>query len=142
MKILTLGTFDCLHSGHLGLFRQCRRIAGPDGVVVVAVNTDLFVEKYKHRTPLMPYKARSEVIAELRTVDQVFANYGDDNQPPLIDHVAPDVIVIGEDWAKNNYLAQIGVTQRWLDDRNIQLCYVPRTGDWSSTALRAHALGT
>jgi glycerol-3-phosphate cytidylyltransferase len=136
MKVLTLGTFDTLHSGHIGLFRQCRRIAGPEGTVVVAVNSDQFVQKYKNRTPLIPYEIRAAVIAELRTVDVVFKNYGDANQPPLIEHVNPDCIVIGEDWAKNNYLAQIGVTQQWLDDRAIQLCYVPRTGDWSSTALR------
>lgn len=141
MRVLTLGTFDTLHSGHLGLFRQCRRLAGLDGTVVVAVNTDAFVEKYKHRTPLIPFKVRSDVIGELSTVDEVFANYGDAAQPDLIDRVAPDVIVIGEDWAKNNYLTQIGVTQQWLDERNIQLCYVPRTGDWSSTALQFSWVG-
>ena len=108
---------------------------------MVAVNTDAFVEKYKHRTPLIPFTHRMQVISELRTVDEVFANYGDDNQPPLIEHVRPDCIVIGEDWANNNYLHQIGITQRWLDDRNIQLCYVPRTGDWSSAEIRTHALG-
>jgi glycerol-3-phosphate cytidylyltransferase len=136
MRVLTLGTYDTLHLGHLGLFKQCRRIAGPDPYVIVAVNTDAFVEKYKNHPPLMPYSVRAGVIAELRTVDQVVMNCGDWMQGPLIRDLRPDILVVGDDWAKKNYLEQIKVTQGQLDDWDIQLCYVPRTGDWSSTAIK------
>lgn len=136
VRVLTMGTFDTIHAGHLGLFKQCRRLAG-DGDVVVAVNTDEFVTKYKNHPPLVPYSSRAAVIAQLRDVTEVVKNTGGPDQPYLIQKVMPDVLVVGDDWAAKDYLTQINVTQKWLDDHNIQLCYVPRTGDWSSTGIKS-----
>lgn len=136
VRVLTMGTFDTIHAGHIGLFTQCRRLAG-DGDVVVAVNTDEFVTKYKGHPPLVSYASRSAVISQLRNVTEVVKNKGDWEQPHLIEQVMPNILVVGDDWAAKDYLTQINVTQKWLDDRNIQLCYVPRTGDWSSTAIKS-----
>lgn len=138
MKVLSMGTFDTIHAGHVGLFRQCRRLAG-NGWVVIAVNSDEFVARYKGTPPLVPYESRAAVIAALRTVDRVLMNASHDEQATLIESVAPDLLVIGQDWALKDYMGQLGISQQWLDDRNIQLCYVPRTGDWSSTAIKSRA---
>lgn len=135
MKVLTLGTFDPPHPGHVGLFAQCRRIA-QGGDVVVAVNSDQFILNYRGKAPLMSEKDRAGVIAGFRDVDEVVINRELLGQALLIEDVNPDCIVIGQDWALKDYLAQIRVTQRWLDDHNIQLCYVPRTGGWSSTEIK------
>jgi len=140
MRVLTMGTFDTIHAGHIGLFNQCRRLAG-DSEVIVAVNTDEFVTSYKGKPPLVPYASRAAVIQTLRTVNRVVPNYGGWQQPLLIAQVAPDILVVGDDWAAKNYLEQINTTQQWLDSKNIQLCYVPRTGNWSSTAIKSHAVG-
>lgn len=139
MRVLTLGTYDLIHIGHLGLFAQCREIAGAEGQVIVAVNTDQFVTQYKGRPPVIPSAHRLAVIAALRQVDEAHLNLGGDTQPDLIEQVAPDVIVVGDDWADRDYLAQICVTPAWLDSRGIRVRYVPRTGDHSSTAIRANA---
>lgn len=136
MKVLTLGTFDPPHPGHVGLFSQCRRIA-QGGEVVVAVNADQFILNYRGKPPLMSETDRAGVIAGFRDVDRVVINRELLGQPMLIETVAPDCIVIGQDWALKDYLAQLRITQRWLDERNIQLCYVPRTGDWSSTEIKS-----
>lgn len=136
MRVLTIGTFDPLHSGHLGLFRQCRRLAGTDGHLTVGINADEFVTEYKQTTPLIPYQARADIIGGLRLVDAVVRNPGGWMQELVIRNATPDILVVGDDWARKDYLSQIGVTQQWLDNLNIQLCYVPRTGDWSSTALK------
>lgn len=139
MRVLTLGTFDTIHAGHVGLFRQCRRLAGPDGEVVVAINSDEFVARYKGAPPLVPYASRAAVIMGLRTVDRVVMNDSHPRQVDLIDEIMPDLLVIGQDWALKDYMGQLGISQQWLDDRDIQLCYVPRTGDWSSTAIKTRA---
>lgn len=136
MRVLTIGTFDTIHAGHVGLFNQCRRLAGPLGEVIVGINSDEFVDKYKGAPPLVPYESRATVIAAMSMVDRIVKNTRHADQPYLIKDAHPDLLVIGQDWALKNYPAQLGITQRWLDEQNIQLCYVPRTGDWSSTAIK------
>lgn len=134
--VLTLGTFDPVHSGHLGLFRQCRKIAGKDGQLIVGVNADQFIKQYRGTLPLIPATVRVEVISELTLVDKVITNFGGTNQAVLINAVNPDFLVIGLDWATKDYYGQLGITREWLEERNIQLVYVPRTGDWSSSDLK------
>lgn len=142
MRVLTVGTFDPLHAGHIGLFRQCRRLAGPEGEVTVGINSDEFVAHYKGAAPLVPYESRATVIASLRMVDRIVRNASHTTQAHLIEQAHPDILVIGQDWALKDYMAQLGISQQWLDARDIQLCYVPRTGDWSSTAIKRASSGS
>lgn len=137
MRVLTIGTFDPLHSGHLGLFRQCRRLGGEKPHLTVGINSDQFIEKYKGIKPLLPHDVRADVIAALELVDEVAINTVDWRQSKFIDEAHPDILVVGQDWALKDYLDQLRITQAWLNDRNIQLAYVPRTGDWSSTDLKS-----
>ena len=140
MKVLTLGTFDTIHPGHVGLFRKCHQLAGPGGHVAVAVNTDDFVAKFK-RKPTMTVGERMHLVKAIRYVDSVVMNDGTD-QAALILKEKPCAIVIGSDWARKDYLAQLGIDQDFLDKHNIALCYVPRSGDWSSTEIRARLTTT
>lgn len=136
MIALTLGTFDPVHSGHIGLFKQCRRLAGPEGKVIVGINTDVFVLEYKRTMPLLPEEVRYDLISNLSMVDQVVLNHGGSTQADLIAELHPDLLIIGLDWAFKDYYGQLGITQEWLDERDIQLVYVHRTGEWSSTELK------
>jgi cytidyltransferase-like protein len=122
-----------LHPGHLGLFQWCAHIAR-EGEVTVAVNTDEFVTQFKRR-PTNSLAERMAMVSAIRGVDNVIENDGK-HQRGLIARLNPDIIVVGSDWARKDYLAQIDVTQDWLDQTNIALAYVPRTGDWSSTEIR------
>lgn len=141
--VLTLGTFDVLHVGHLELFRWCRRYADQDGRgrVIVAVNPDRFIEEYKGRRPLMTLEERLELISSLRDVDAAIVNYGGADAKPVISAVAPNDIVVGADWQDVDYLGQLGVTKEWLRTRRplVIVRYVPRTRGRSSSALRANA---
>lgn len=121
--VMTLGTFDLPHPGHIALFRECRKLAGPDGKVVVAVNRDGFVAKFKHKTPVMTYAERAEVIRSIRYVDEVVDNTGSD-QAFLIESHRPDWLAIGVDWAARDYYGQLGITPAWLCERNISLVYL------------------
>lgn len=139
MRVLTMGSFDPVHAGHIGLFAKCRALANlsTSSHVTVAVNSDSFIRSYKGHDPLMTEGERMTIIRACRDVDHVVLNRGGDWQPELIAAANPDVLLVGHDWASKDYLAQIRVTERWLDERGIQLVYVPRTGDISSTEIKA-----
>jgi glycerol-3-phosphate cytidylyltransferase len=136
--VLSLGTFDSLHPGHLGLFRLCREMAA-GGNVIAGLNTDEFVEKFKHVTPIFTLAERLLMARSCRYVDRVLINSGR-GQPELILEALPagGLLVIGADWAGRDYLAQIGLKskRKFLVQHNIELRYVPRTGDWSTTEIR------
>lgn len=132
-----MGTFDMLHPGHLGLFDWCARIAG-DGHVTVAVNSDSFVTAFKSVATRYSQAERMAMVRAIRGVDKVVVNNGYDQATVILEQ-EPDMLVIGSDWARKDYLAQLDITQDWLDEHGIGLAYVPRTGLWSSTEMRARA---
>ena len=135
--VYTGGTFDLFHSGHVAFLRSCKRIAGKDGRVVVSLNTDEFIAAYKGKPPIMSYSERKAVLMACRYVDAVVDNIGGVDSKPAILNVIPDFVVIGDDWAKKDYYAQMQFTQDWLDGNKIQLCYVPYTVGVSSTDIKA-----
>lgn len=136
MITYTGGTFDVLHVGHLELLRACRQLAGPGGRVVVALNTDEFVTRYKQRSTYQTYAEREEILRSLHDVDLVVKNAGDEDSRIAIDVVQPDVIVIGDDWRDKDYLGQLGLTQEWLAERGLWIEYIPRTTGKSTSAFR------
>lgn len=140
MNVLTIGTFDLIHPGHLELLAGCRYAV--DGKVYVGVNTDAFVERYKGHAPRQTLAQRVEVLRALRDVDAVFVNVGEEDSGVLIDVVRPDVLAIGDDWLdpghdERRYLKQLGVTPEWMQARSLRVIYVPRTRGTSSTLLRS-----
>ncbi len=128
---LTIGTFDTPHLGHALLFKECERYAER---VVVGVNSDEFVESYKGRRPLFEYEKRAGLIATLGY--EVLKNSSAGRE--LIEYVKPNILVIGSDWAKKDYYAQIDVNQDFMDAHNITMVYVPRS-DISSTEIKARS---
>ena len=139
--VYTGGTFDLFHSGHIRFLKACRRLAGDEGKVVVALNTDAFIQAYKGKSPIMSFDERKEVLLGCRFVDSVVANTGGADSKPTILQVSPDLIVIGDDWAKRDYYAQMQFSQAWLDARLIQLVYVPYTEGISTTELKSRING-
>lgn len=139
--VYTGGTFDLFHSGHTRFLLSCRRLAGDDGQVIVALNTDEFIEEYKGKTPIMSFDERKEILLACKYVDEVIANFGGADSKPVISSVQPDFVVIGDDWAKRDYYAQMSFTQDWLDKQKIVLVYVPYTRGISTTDLKARITG-
>lgn len=133
MTVLTLGTFDILHRGHIRLLRACNAFS-ENGSVTVGLNSDRFINKYRGIPPVQSFKERAELIESLRYVDHVRENDGPGRK--LIKQVKPDFLVVGSDWAKKDYYKQIDMTQKELDDLNIQLVYVPYTEGISSSMLK------
>lgn len=145
-RVYNGGTYDLMHVGHLYVLRTAREMAGPSGEVVIALNTDEFVEAFKGHRPVQPYLERSEVLSACRYVDRVIPNLGGPDSRPTIEVVMPDIILAGTDWWSEDdakYCRQMGFDRKWLDDRGIALAYMPRlVHGRSSTRLRAIAGGT
>jgi glycerol-3-phosphate cytidylyltransferase len=139
MVVYTGGTFDLIHPGHIQLLFDCRVLAGPDGQVVVSVNTDDFVRSYKGREPVMTYQDRCAVLQAIRWVDRVIENTGGADSKPAIESVRPDIIAIGEDWKSRDYYSQMQFSPEWLEERGITLVYLGLLDGRSSTGLRQRA---
>ncbi len=135
--VYTGGTFDVFHVGHVKFLEQCANIAGEDGEVVVSLNTDEFITEYKGTSPIYSYEDRERILMSCVYVDRVIPNSGGADSKPAILSVNPDFIVIGSDWAKRDYYAQMGFTQGWLYDNEISLIYVPYTEGISTTEVKA-----
>jgi glycerol-3-phosphate cytidylyltransferase len=130
--VYTGGTFDLPHKGHYRLLKRAAEI----GRVVVALNTDEFIEKYKGKPPILTYEERKEALLACRWVDEVVPNIGGTDSTISIELVNPDYVLIGSDWARKDYYAQMGFTQDWLDIRGIGLIYIPYTDGISTTEIK------
>lgn len=139
---ITVGTFDFVHWGHLRLIQRCRTLVGKDGIVIVAINRDEFVEKFKGKKPVVPAIGRRVLLERLSDANFVWDNVEDEDLKPLLKKVIEYIpmsdifLVVGSDWACKNYYEQTKLTQGWLDDHRIELVYFPYTEGISSTKIR------
>lgn len=119
MRVLTIGTFDLFHAGHVRLFKKSAEY----GELTVGVNSDEFVTSYKG-SPVIPYELRREVVEAIGCVSDVVPNDGSGTD--LIRSVKPDILAIGPDWLDRDYLTQIGMTQDELfGDLGVTLAFIP-----------------
>lgn len=128
VKVLTLGTFDIPHAGHVAFLQQAAKF----GELTVGVNTDQFVEDYKGTAPLFDFTERVAAIARLGYTVVKNDSAGAD----CIYNEEPDVIVVGSDWATKDYHSQIGMSQRSLDALGICLVFVPYTPGLSTSEIK------
>lgn len=133
LSVYTGGSFDLFHSGHVAFLKRCAEL----GSVTVSLNTDEFIIAYKGKGLVMNYEERKSVLESCRYVDRVVPNIGGADSRLAIDLVKPDLIVIGSDWARRDYYAQMQFDQDWLDERGIGLAYIPYTAGISSTDIKA-----
>lgn len=133
--VVTMGSFDLFHIGHLSLLETCRAIAGPEGTVNVGVNSDSFMTEWK-RKPAIPYEQRVRIIRSLECVDNTFPVNQHDAKP-ILTALKPKFLVIGSDWAPpKDYHAQLQTSTEWLTEHNITLLYVERETGQSTTQIR------
>jgi len=137
MYVVTAGTFDLLHEGHLNLLDACATIGFP---VHVMVNGDGFVYDFKGMKPVQNENTRLRVIKSLKQV--TFAEIGPhgyslkDRLEDLHKTRDKTILVVGSDWATKDYARQIGMSVGHLKDLGCTLVYVPYTHGISTTALR------
>ena len=132
-KVLTVGTFDLFHSGHITLLENCQKYSGIDGIIVVGLNTDRFVSTFKNPT-IYSFQERIKILSSCRYVDRVIENDSQCLKSMLI-YVKPDYLIVGSDWAPpRDYVKQIGTTELWLAEHGIKLVFIPRSEDSQSSS--------
>lgn len=125
--VITYGTFDVFHVGHLRLLERAKALAGEDGKLIVAVSTDRFNWVEKHKKCVIPDRERMEIVGALKCVDEVIPEDNwEQKKTDVRDHCV-DIFVMGDDWAgKFDFLKD-----------QCKVVYLPRTPDISSTQIKA-----
>lgn len=129
------GVFDLFHYGHMNFLKQCRQ----HGPVLVALNTDEFAAKYKRR-PILTLQERIRSIAGCKYVDDWIQNIGCADSKVTMDFYGTNkikYIAHGDDWVGESLFKQMGLTQDWLDERGIEMLYVPYCEQISTTEIMA-----
>lgn len=125
----TQGTYDMFHIGHLNLIKNAKRHCD---FLIVGVNTDELVEKYKNKRPIIPLEERAEIVRSIKYVDEVIVTQTLDKKK-IWEKVRFDEIYIGDDWKGNERWEQ---TRKEMAELGVKLVYLPYTKDTSSTMLR------
>lgn len=135
LVVYTGGTFDIPHLGHYNFFRKIKEL-WPNCWLVVSLNTDEFIEKFKGKKPLFSYDERCRLLMRVEFINNIIPNSGGEDSRPAILSVRPDVIAIGNDWLEKDYCKQMGFNAQWLRDYNISLVYLPYTEGISTTEIK------
>lgn len=129
-RVLTVGVFDILHFGHFELFRRAKALAGDVGQLIVAVQEDDSVLKYKPYTKLYyDFSTRCAMIRALRYVDTVVPYRDVDKDIPNIDF---DIFVVGGDQLHAGFQRAVN----WCLSHGRKVERFSRTPNVSSSQLR------
>lgn len=121
-KVITYGTFDLFHIGHLNLLRRARELGD---YLVVAVSTDEFNSR-KHKQCVYPWDHRAKIVQAIRYVDLVIPETSWEQKIEDVKEHSIDVFVIGEDWkGEFDFLEEY-----------CKVVYLPRTKSISTTGIK------
>jgi glycerol-3-phosphate cytidylyltransferase len=123
--VITFGTFDVFHVGHI---RVLQRAAALGDRLVVGVSADALNIAKKGRAPVYSQDERMEIVASLRVVDEVFVEESLELKRDYIVERRADVLVMGDDWAGKF---------DWVSDV-CEVVYLPRTPSVSTTGIIEH----
>ena len=123
--VITFGTFDVLHVGHV---RVLNRAAELGDRLVVGVSSDALNFSKKGRNPIFDQDERIELVSNLKVVDHVFVEESLELKRDYVVEHGADVLVMGDDWAgKFDELGDV-----------CEVVYLERTPAISTTAIIEH----
>ena len=123
-RILTYGTFDLLHYGHIRLLKRARELGD---YLIVSLSTDEF-NAIKGKKSYHDYETRKKMLEAIRYVDLVIPEENWEQKVQDIKDYKVDVVVMGDDWAdsdKFDYLKEY-----------CELTFLPRTEGISTTKIK------
>jgi glycerol-3-phosphate cytidylyltransferase len=120
--VITFGTFDVLHVGHI---RVLNRAAALGDRLVVGVSSDRLNFTKKGRYPVFSQQERLEIVSNVKAVDAVFVEESLEQKRDYVLEHGAQVLVMGDDWAgKFDHLSDV-----------CEVVYLPRTPSVSTTAI-------
>lgn len=133
IKIMSSGVFDVLNLGHINILTQAKKIGD---YLVVGIQSDESVKKFKGSTPILRTQERIDQVKALPFVDEIVV-YDDIDQRGIWSDIKPDVIVQGDDYIHS---ADRTESIKFLKENNIRLVLLPRTQGISSTEIKKRIL--
>lgn len=121
-KVITYGTFDLFHIGHLNLLQRLKALGDE---LIVAVSSDEFNES-KGKKTLIPYDQRALIVANIKCVDHVIREDNWEQKVSDIKKYGVAIFAMGDDWR-----GKFDELKAYCD-----VIYLPRTENISSTKLK------
>ena len=123
-RIITYGTFDLLHYGHINLLRRAKKMGD---YLIVALSTDEFNWNQKRKRCYFTYEQRKTLLEAIRYVDLVIPEMTWEQKSTDVHKYNIDTFVMGNDWqGKFDYLEQEGC----------EVVYLYRTPEISTTQIK------
>ncbi|MBU2882636.1 adenylyltransferase/cytidyltransferase family protein [Psychrosphaera sp. B3R10] len=94
-KVITFGTFDVFHAGHVKILERAKSLGD---YLIVGVSSDALNKSKKDRFPIYSQADRLHIVESLRCVDAVFVEESLDLKATYIKMFDADVLVMGDDW--------------------------------------------
>lgn len=124
MRVISFGTFDLLHPGHISILERAK---ARGDFLIVGVSSDELNFKKKAQTAFYDQETRMAMVLALKCVDEVFVEESLEKKQEYIREKSADVLVMGDDWlGRFNHLKDCAVV------------YLPRTKDISTTIIKRH----
>lgn len=121
-KVLTYGTFDLFHVGHLNVLERAKSLGTH---LTVAISTDEF-NQIKDKKSTVPFEDRKRIVEALRVVDECIPEFSWDQKIDDVIKYDIDIFVIGDDWqGKFDFLMDY-----------CEVIYLPRTPGISTTEIK------
>lgn len=122
-KVITYGTFDLLHYGHINLLERAKKLGD---YLIVALSTDEFNLNQKNKKSYFSYEKRKQLLEAIRYVDLVIPEQSWEQKMTDVDLYEIDTFVIGDDWkGKFDFLKE-----------KCNVVYLPRTPEISTTKIK------
>ena len=122
-KVITYGTFDMLHYGHINLLRRAKELGD---YLVVVLSTDEFNWNMKQKKCYFTYEERKMVLEAIKYVDEVIPENNWEQKVTDVQENDIDVFVMGNDWeGKFDFLKEY-----------CEVVYLPRTEGISTTQIK------
>ena len=123
-KVITYGTFDLLHYGHVNLLRRAKELGD---YLIVALSTDEFNNNQKNKKCYFSYEKRKQLLESIRYVDLVIPEESWEQKRSDVHEFKIDTFVIGDDWTgKFDFLKEEGC----------EVVYLSRTPEISTTQIK------
>lgn len=124
-RVITYGTFDLLHYGHINLLRRAKEYGD---YLIVGLSTDEFNWDEKQKKCYFSYEKRKQLLEAIRYVDLVIPEESWEQKVTDISEYHVDTFVMGDDWkGRFDYLR---------DQTDAQVIYLPRTAEISTTQIK------
>ena len=123
-RVITYGTYDLLHYGHINLLTRAKALGD---YLIVALSTDDFNWNSKQKKCYFSYEKRKQMLEAIRCVDLVIPEENWEQKISDVQLYKADVFVMGDDWAgKFDFLKDY-----------CEVVYLPRTPEISTTAIKS-----